>query len=130
MADITNAAQIGVNQHSYDFNSKKAQNDSKNISDETLNNNEPSKILNSLDAMSVYNQGKINTKKAGKAEGEYKFDPKNVSDDVKDFQETFDIVKDVSSEYMQALINKGYEPSAAMEKAGQFASLLLGGEEK
>ena len=51
---------------------------------------------------------------------------KSVEDDV----ETFRILKPAIEEYRDALIEKGYEPNAAEDKALQFAACLLTNENK
>lgn len=62
---------------------------------------------------------------APKSKGEYQFDSKNVEDDVKYFQEQFDIAYDAIVDYKKGLIEQGYEETAAQEKAAQFAACLI-----
>lgn len=71
-----------------------------------------------------------NVGKAMALKGAYKFDPKNVEKDIKEFQnEYYDAVvrrdlRDVADEYEQSLIASGIEPTSAYEKAEIFRACL------
>ena len=52
---------------------------------------------------------------------DYNYDLKSIEEDARDFH----IVTEVAKEYAQDLVDRGYDPYAAADKAAQFAQSLL-----
>lgn len=123
MTDIT--GNFGVNAHNYqreDIGTKRAH---VCPSCDEVHEESPKQAID-LDKNPAALSGKamIKTNGAKAKEGAYVFDPKKVEEDLQEFQAIW-TVKESMDEYKQALIDKGYEETAAQEKAAVYAACLL-----
>ena len=121
MTDIS--GNFGVNSHSFDKAKPKDANVKPEAAHTKKDTNAPIDLDKSPAALSGKAMVKTNSAKA-RENAEYKFDPKKVEEDIREFQ-AFYAVKDVMEDYKQDLIKKGYDETAADDKAQMFAMCLL-----
>jgi len=114
-----NINNLGFNAINFNGKGEKPKNDAPPVCDCHECREIDAEAASALDAMGRAQVGKP-----------YKFDPKNVEDDVKEFEEEYYNAKiqcdlrDVVGEYEQALIDAGVEPTSAYEKAEIFRACL------
>lgn len=121
MTDIT--GNFGVNTRNNEYaNTKHVCADTKCCHNEEDTVNEKTTDLNESPA---YVSGRAMVKPSSIKTSDYKFDPKNIEDDVADFNEKFNEAFAVATEMKNGLVAQGYDEKTAQEMAAKFVACLM-----